>query len=336
VNWQDAYELQMALWRFYQTANGRDWLAQGYAMNTEGLPPTSREPIRELYAGEHGRLIDCDPIFVSADMCQVVSYAKETFAPEALLETDVMTPRGFLMFETPFTVEDRYGKAVPIKAASWTRIFVADDPQTAEALRSTPAYHAPFEEDFEDEIKRLGAKPFGLGMTFYSVTRRENLPAAYHVPGTPAALPFHITPWYFGMTYEGNEVDELGNPTGAHTWWQLMQATFRLMQQKISVSHRYRPPRPLRREAKRWAFPDDRDVIVVRLRREESAPSEPSGKSANYSHRFFVGAASGGFWRNQWYPSISDHRQIWIDPYIKGDRSLPLIVKPRRAFQWSR
>jgi hypothetical protein len=63
---------------------------------------------------------------------------------------------------------------------------------------------------------------------------------------------------------------------------------------------------------------------------------------ANYSHRFFVGAATGGFWRNQHYPSLgpkedpSAHRQIWIAPFIKGDENLPLVIKPRRAFVWSR
>ncbi len=34
-----------------------------------------------------------------------------------------------------------------------------------------------------------------------------------------------------------------------------------------------------------------------------------------------------GHWRNQWYPSIRDHKRIWIPEYEKGDRGQPLKPK---------
>jgi hypothetical protein len=103
------------------------------------------------------------------------------------------------------------------------------------------------------------------------------------------------------------------------------------MQQHISVRHQQRPPRPSLRRARRVSFPET-DVIVVRLRRESNGrdPNHEAG-TANYSHRFI----RNGHWRNQWYPSLKVHRQIYIDRTIVGDESLPLIVK-RRAFNWDR
>jgi len=41
-------------------------------------------------------------------------------------------------------------------------------------------------------------------------------------------------------------------------------------------------------------------------------------------------------WHDQWYPSEQIHRQIWISPYVKGPEDKPLIVRPRRVYQWER
>jgi hypothetical protein len=73
-------------------------------------------------------------------------------------------------------------------------------------------------------------------------------------------------------------------------------------------------------------------VVVVKLRREQGERHEPTGEEGNYSHRWIV----GGHWRNQWYATESIHRQIWISPYVKGPEDRPLIVRPRRVFQWER
>ncbi len=80
-------------------------------------------------------------------------------------------------------------------------------------------------------------------------------------------------------------------------------------------------------------MPDETTVVVVRLRREKGdTPADHEPEPANYSHRFI----RRGHWRNQPYPSEGTHRQIWINPTIVGDEQLPLILKPRRAFEWDR
>jgi hypothetical protein len=114
-------------------------------------------------------------------------------------------------------------------------------------------------------------------------------------------------------------------------WWRIAQTTLRLMQEWRPASRYHeRPDRPTRRSAARLGF-TDRDVVVVRLRRERS-PSETLGGVANYSHRFLV----SGHWRNQWHPSTGTHRQQWISPYVKGPDDKPLKTPAGRAFVLTR
>jgi len=317
----------MGLWRWYRTRMGMEWINEGFRTATRHLNGNTTEMLHNLYQGEIARLIDCDPIFVSREMCEVVGAAYPDFEPEPLIDTDLVTPRGFLFYEDHFDVPDRFDEPTTIKAVSWNRMFAHDDPEVVPKLRKTLSQAAgPIEAArAEAEMISMGARPSGIAVTIYQ------LPGESPV-SVPPAIPMHVTPWYFNMTYDGNEVDENDAPTGAAWWWRIIQTTFRLMQQKIAVRHQARPDRSARREAKSLRFPNEQTVVVVRLRREDSEPHDLPTQSANYSHRFIV----NGHWRNQWYPSISDHRQIWISPFVKGDPGLPLIVKPRRVFQWER
>lgn len=334
--WHAAYDAQMELWRWYATDEGRRWILNGYRTSKEGIEEgfgaesdRAREAVAmlaDLYSAETGRLIDCDPIFVSQGMCDVARAALEGFAPEPLLESDVITPRGFMYFAQPFDVYDRFDKPVQIPAVSWMRIWNASSPeQKAELEEKVHREDAARSVRSADEvIERMGIDVAGLAMTIYCMHEYE--------PGYPEILPMHVTPWYIGMTYDGNEVDVGGQATGAAWWWRVVQVTFRLMQQRLAVRHIERPDRASRRRAAVLKMHDETEIVIVRLRHEDSPRSERTGETANYSHRFIV----GGHWRNAWYPSQGIHRQIWISPYIKGPEDKPLIVRPRRVFQWTR
>jgi len=361
--WHDAYDAQMELWRWYRTPVGMRWLSDSYQRNARGIVDSYGEDIdpiavalrsgartertfggdtpsgvpavellSDMYAAEAGRLIDCDPVYVSGDMCELVEAAMMSFEPEPLLETDILTTRGFMFYARPFVVPDRFDDPLAVQGVSWTRIWFTDSPAVRadmnRALTSTSTVaeaDALIETMMDDQVS-VG----GLAMTIYAATMKTatNPPASE----APRLLPMHLTPWYVGMTFAGNEVDAGGKPTGAEWWWRLVQTTWRLMQQRIAAKDLMRPDRASRRMAKSLRFRDDTDVVVVRLRHEQGDRTEPSGDDANYSHRFIV----GGHWRNQWYPSIRGHRQIWISPYVKGPEDKPLIVRPRRVFQWTR
>lgn len=352
--WHDALDAQIALWRWYRTPMGRLYMEDSLAANAGALSlEDTRNLIVQMYHGEMQRLLDTDPIFVSSEMCEVIEAASKSFAPEPLRETDLITPRGFIYFEQPFIVPDRFEDPTTIAGVSWHRLIHGTSEamkdrvleMTVEKLKEY-GHEARALSRIEDEIlaSEPSLEPWGISLTIYASTAQylpgeaeENIHAhqvrdLYPTAGMPPLIPLHLTPWYFNMSFNGNEWDEVGRPTGAEWWWRIVQTTFRLMQQRIAVKHLNRPDKATRREAKKLKMPDDTQIVVVRLRREKGDQNEPTGESANYSHRFIV----GGHWRNQPYTSLGIWRQIWISPYVKGPADKPLIVRPKRVFQWDR
>jgi hypothetical protein len=336
--WHDVYDAQLALADWMRPGRpGAAYMRESFAASMEDLLPENRDLLANLYRAEPLKMRAADPIFVSEEMCEVVEAAAATFQTEPLVPADLMTACGFMAYERPFWVPDRFDEPTNIAAVSWTPLLgetskdlgvegggklIGGDP--ADLLRrfNEIDYIARWQE--EDRFA-----PDGLGITLYTTNERDGR----RILDGPPLVPMHMTPWWFGMSYEGNEVDQRGRPTGASWWWRIVQTTFRLMQQTIVSRRAERPDRTTRRRAKSLDF-DDRDVVVVRLRRERDPRPDLGGPTgeANYSHRFIV----GGHWRNQWYPSERTHRQIWISPYVKGPEDAPLVVRPTRAMVWSR
>jgi len=327
-------------------------MAGSYHAATEKLGQLDiADLIERLYDGEMGRLIDCDPLYVSEEMCEVVDAARGSFDPEPLYDTDLLTPRGFLWWAKPLGMIDRYGLPLLVHAASWTREYAAKDDETAEqvmAMIATAERFAEFGErvrpaEMDAFIEQGLIWPNGIAVTLYAdrdhYLYETQQRAKHHVPDwavlateSVPVVPFHITPWHFGQTFEGNELDVIGEPTGAADWWRMLQTTFRLMTQRISVKHHERLARSGRRVARAEGMASEPEVVVIRLRREQGEHHEPTNGEGHYSHRWIV----GGHWRNQPYRSEGIHRQIWISPYVKGPEDKPLIVRPRRVYQWDK
>jgi hypothetical protein len=327
ATWHDAYDGQMGLWRWYRTPWGQKFLDTGYGVNAGPLVESSRLLLKGLYRSEPDKLLTADPVFVSGEMGEVIQAATEGFQPEPLYPTDLLTPQGFCWYERPFLIPDRFDDPLSLRAWSWCPMKQVADHATAVNVLNADDRHNGMAIALYGGDGTTPEYPEGIAVTLYADwPRSERAPLGF--------APAHMTPWWFGMTFDGNEVDENGNETGAAWWWRLAQVTLRLMQQRIAVHHRERPDRPSRREGQRLGFDarGEREILVVRLRREQGERHDPSGEAANYSHRFIV----GGHWRNQWYPSSQIHRQIWISPYVKGPDDKPLVVKPRRAFTWDR
>lgn len=335
--WHDAYDTQMALWRWTRSPNGIDWLTENYRVTTKDIArESSKDLLKQLYAAENSKLFQSDPFYVSSEMCEVVDAAKTSFEPEPLLPTDLLSAFGFLYFEKPFQVRDRFDSPMTIAAISWAPIISESN---KEAFKGSDNVLATLQQrDYTEIWSKEEEKPEsvdGIALTIYSQTRFDSVDddVRDHLKsiGAPSLVPTHLTPWWFGMTFEGNEVDLQGNPTGAGWWWRISQTTFRLMQQQLSTRYNMRPDKQTRNEAKRRGF-DEREIVVVRLRREKGKGNDETRQDANYSHRFIV----SGHWRNQFYRGSNVHRQIWISPYVKGPESLPLVVRPRRVYTWTR
>jgi hypothetical protein len=324
-NWHDALDTQASLHRFYQGEHGKRFMLGAYQTEGDGLRPEVQQLLQMLIASEAMFVGRSTPYFVSREMCEVVEAAYPSFKPEPIYPTDFLTLEGFLLFERPFQVPDRFDRPVEIQGFSWRPVMSGDDVDAAKSR----LYGREDEIREWIEFEMAAGRPAGVAMTIYQpATNRAAL------PGAPAIVPLHFTPWYWSMTFEGNEVDERGVPTAAEWWWRVLQSTLRLMQQTISTRYKLKAPRASRREARRLGLLVD-ETVVVRLRREKQPLDHGhTPEPAHYSHRFIVGAPDG-FWRNQWYPSEKVHRQIWIAPFVKGDESLPLVIKPR-AYSWNR
>jgi len=315
----------MEQWRWqHATTAGQRWLAARMDMETKRMNPDTVEMTRMLYAVETDKVRTADPIYVSADMCELVAAAKSSFAPEPLLGTDLMTDNGFVYFAEPFPVLDRFDDPVNIAAFSWVPMFTRTDVE---------AVDGEYDRVLDNWRRGEGRIGQGVALTLYAATDADvgGFPEwADHWGVRPTVVPIHITPWFFGMAFDGNQWDEIGRPTGAEWWWRIVQTSLRLMQQRVAVRHTTPPDRGDRRAAARINFPH-RETLVVRLRRERSDTIESSGHTVEWTHRWIV----GGHWRNQWFPSAGVHRQIWISPYVKGPDDQPLVVKPR-AYTWDR
>jgi len=329
-NWHDAMSARLAQYQWAASREGQEYMADLFRHNAAEYADHQHivSMMQLLYSTEDLRLQGATPFFVSAEMAGLVEAAMLSFSPEPIYPTDVLKLQGFLWYEEPITIMDRFDRPMQVRAFSWQPVM--DEP-TSEG----PARMLTREDEMKEYLADRHSRGLidGLGVTLYidgPTKYPQNWPEGRV---KPPLVPFHISPWAWGMSFDGNEVTVEGRPTGADWWWKAIQTTWRLMQQHIAVRHFEVPPRPMRREAKRIGLPVD-DTVVVRLRREyaKSNGDEPTGEGRTLSYRHL----REGHWRNQPYPSEGVHRQIWIAQTIVGDESLPLVIKPNRVFNWDR
>lgn len=113
-------------------------------------------------------------------------------------------------------------------------------------------------------------------------------------------------------------------PETTLTWAKLVFAAYQLATQaNLTETAELRTPRPERRRTQRAGLPE-RDVRIIQLKRSVAADRDTEqtpDAGREWRHRWVV----RGHWRNQWYPSLDDHRPKWIAPYLKGPADAPLL-----------
>lgn len=75
----------------------------------------------------------------------------------------------------------------------------------------------------------------------------------------------------------------------------------------------------------RKRLPAPRDIRVLALRHSEHGGYELAAATGRKVRAHWV----CGHWRNQWYPSLQEHRTIWIDGYVHGDADLGVVSGPK-------
>jgi len=301
ATWHDAFDAQMEIWRWVRTEVGRDWI-KGRLEQVLGLKWDVTDLVSSIGDAalvEEDVLLRASPFFVSAEMCAMIVEACQTFTGhEPLLPSDLLATHGFVFFEQPIAVLDgseKLGVEVDITGFSWG---VGD---VAEANGIFPTIYTKWIADWGEVRPEYGP--------------------------LPRMLPNPLPVWSF-------EEEPPRLQDGHAFQFVAMAVALRLLNQFVPKSRyatREKPDRVGRRYAKKIAFPE-RDVTVVRLRREKSQSEGPPTRSIEYSHRFL----RSGHWRDQWYPSLHRHRKIWIDPTVVGPADKPLRVGKGRVFVWTR
>lgn len=264
--------------------------------------------------------------WVSADMVRLAEAAGESMAPQPLKPTDLPTPSGFVWLEKPIRLTDVRGKTVSVQGVLWA------DGTDGDLGKFYP-----------------GAAPTGIALCLYSGWEDEEDEGMVELRDDwekernqgvqwrrPPMLFFSNDPWMFDRTPEDELTrDWVGNPdehmreNALVVIWQMrtfMAALWTLMQQTLADTTTVQPTRAVRRRIKRAGILDD-DALQVRVvtlrKRAQRHQDADTNSNVEWSHQWVV----NGHWRNQWYPSLGYHRQIWIDSFIKGPEDKPLVTK---------
>lgn len=325
--WEEVLDQQLALHNWLTGRHGQMFGA-GYFESAytsplpgEGNPEwTSIEDARSAGArwarGLGVATFNAEPIYIDPDMMTVVEAAVDGFRPEPLAETDLITPNGFLLMPRSLWLLDPSGNRLSWRAAVWAPV--------ANGISLT-LLHDVFDPDdmdarhggFNDYISSLGMK------------------------WTSPFIPTHVVKWDFGAmhpgmtgshdvkwSHDGFVIEPTAEETSA-TAHRQVQGLWRLLVQHLAAPTKQRPPRQAVKRARAAKLPNEHVTVVYLRRPPQETEKADMPVLVNWTHRWVV----GGHWRNQWYPSESIHRQIWISPFVKGPEELPLVVNKARIFR---
>jgi hypothetical protein len=358
ARWEDALDAQLDLFTFLNTDLGRRFV-EGYAwsLTHDKDPISERSLIRSVLPDLPDRLrtmtLAADPVWVDPDMQTLWEAAAKEFVAEPLVEEDLLAPFGFVYLPRPFPWLTKSGNT------SWRAILWAKAQFKVRSGKGS--------EDYSQEVTMDGV----VLAFFHRVGDPENIEfdgdprsgdqIAMEAGAARGSLMLdHLMPWIFDAMYDDDgsmrvPVQHKTDPDGiermtqtkqnATANWHLespnqlarnqfnsqrpMQALWRLMQQTITTNESTRAPKPFRRRWERLKL-DARPVTVIRLRRPHEEPDDDHmPRPVDWRHRWIV----SGHWRQQWYPSLSLHRQIWVSGYVKGPPDKELVVRKSRVFE---
>jgi hypothetical protein len=285
------------------------------------VPP---EHWRELWDDECHTLDTATTYWASEGVVGLTSNASKTMPDEPLRADDLPSPSGFVWFDRPLYMTDIHQKTVAVRVIVWSPVVASVDESTGTAY-TTPSVLLRLYTDNRDPIDEQ--------------MRESPVTDLLH----PYTL-YHFVYWSFGEAADwflqqgGTNVD--GSPytydafesltiaqNSMHEAAKWLQTFWAFCRQKIVLQHQQRADRPTAKRFLRGSSREDPDVQIVTLRREleQSVEKSDAEHDVMWTHRWVV----DGHWRNQWYPSIGEHRAKYIAPYVKGPDDRPLIIKDK-------
>jgi hypothetical protein len=315
-----------------ETISGREQMRADHAAIQKGV---------SLAQHEHEMLARGVSHYVSAEVVAEISEAASLAHNEPIYDTDVFTPHGFAVLETPAVFSDLHPYTgepsdieVHIRAVGWTLI---DRVGT-----TTPG--------------DLALKP---GVMVFLYTTRDDFTNGYfrtcidngiEPPYGPEVvedgfIPMEVLSWQFGRPWDtrpgafAHIPGTVPSTVGEQRRW--FYAFQRLMWQRIIVPQRASTNR---QTARRWERDTQGrkpvlDYTVLRLRRAVDPNYEPTGTGAPLEHRVKV----RGHWKFVYLPGSGipardengaqipeSHRWMWIEAHWKGPEDGPV-----GAMEWA-
>ena len=350
--WEDAMVVQTQLKEWSESYDGLRYLTNFFADMNKQHHPDSRTDPKLLTAIQLECLRSAEPVYVSDDVCTLIDHARHSFQPEVLLPGDVFCPRGFLVLPKPILLNDmppterapfratpdpKLGHGfIPVRAISWMPLHTEDLSRGSYWI----SYYVHVDDEFDlaDEKgvpSRFEQDEHGRG----PLTGEERAIRRAHARELMPLSLVHMWQWSWGDGWgewddperydvmPGDSYEEMRER--AKQQLALVQVMWRLAAQLVTTQER--PVRQLWRDSLRKGM-RHKDVTVIRLRRSRDGYQAPEGDGEGHlTYQFVV----RGHWRNQWYPSLEDHRQIWIAPYVKGPEGTELRLT-ERAWEFTR
>lgn len=285
------------------------------------------------FADYEVRRLNVSPTYrVEPEMCDLVTFASRSMKKQHLSFQDLPTPNGFAWLEKPYALTDVNGKDLMIKAICWHTEKIVWGTRRA----ATAAYPD------DDHL--------GIWLTLYddSEDQRSNIWSIHRQKKEqgifdPRLSMIHTEPWSFETSFEqfsasaealvaeGWDGDSVESSIAWRRW---MAAFFALVQQKVPRTETHRGDRARARRFERDKIVLPNEVTVVTLRKTGYDRSEdPEPSDVHWTHRWWVGAAQGGFW--QTFHTVDGPKQRWILPYVKGPADRPLVIKDS-VLNWRR
>lgn len=252
--------------------------------------------------------------YIDSRFCALVSAAAPSLPRSPLAEHDLPTPRGLMYFSEPL-LDGRSNQP-----ARWIALWSLYD--DVDRSQKNVGFVVWWMVDRETKWHRAG---------FEQHAQEEGVNRATRDAAVRALPPFY--PSLCGAVKFGEADDtELVDPVPGSPNWLLkyLLTTWHVQRQRLTTSRIVRPDRASLRRLKRAGDPSDPAVRVISLRTPEPNGSQEQG-AREYRHQWMV----RGHWRKQWYPSIEDHRPIWIDPYLKGPDDAPMLGG-EKVYDWNR
>ncbi len=310
----DAYRAKLQLVQWLRGSRSVDYYA---ALRTDKDPHDRRQQAKSAAALDAGLLASASTYSVTDEMSALIAAAALNAPAEALRQSDLPAPQGFVYFERPIPLRllGTDGAVADVRAFQWEQATVSPVLEDGRSGSPTPAIEIMPYMDSRSWSASQELADQGLTMP----------------PLVP--VPFVIDQWWLneawrelvGQADPDDPVYEVSPEQAAAR--RILWTFFRLTFQKIAALSSQPLDRSTYRQAQRSGITaPPRSILIVRLRRQyRPQDDDESAAPGNWTHRWVV----KGFWRDQWYPSLGRHQSIYIHDYVKGPAHLPLVLKDR-------